>query len=58
MQQWVWLKMKIWLKGKDKLKLYQYHTKLPIITFVKMWNFTHHNPKSAPAMTEINFGLC
>ena len=44
-------------KGKDKLKLYQYHTKVANHYFCSECGiYTHHNPRSAPAMT--GFNLC
>ena len=39
-------------KGEDKLKLYQYHTKVANHYFcTECGIYTHHNPRSAPAMT-------
>ena len=39
------------IKGQDLLKLYQYHTKTAKHFFCsKMWNYTHHNPRSNPIM--------
>ena len=39
-------------KGEDKLKLYQYHTKVAKHYFCNECGiYTHHNPRSAPAMT-------
>ena len=60
MQQWVWLKMKILKssKGEDKLKLYQFHTKVAKHYFCsRVWNlYLHHHPRSTPAMTGFNLG--
>ena len=45
------------IKGKDKLKLYQYHTKVANHYFcTECGIYTHHNPRSAPAMTGFNLG--
>ena len=44
-------------KGQDKLKLYQYHTKVANHYFcTECGIYTHHNPRSAPAMTGFNLG--
>ena len=44
-------------KGEDKLKLYQYHTKVANHYFcTECGIYTHHNPRSAPAMTGFNLG--
>ena len=44
-------------KGEDKLKLYQYHTKVANHYFCTACGiYTHHNPRSAPAMTGFNMG--
>ena len=44
-------------KGQDKLKLYQYHTKVANHYFcIECGIYTHHNPRSAPAMTGFNLG--
>ena len=44
-------------KGKDKLKLYQYHTKVANHYFCNECGiYTHHNPRSAPTMTGFNLG--
>ncbi len=44
-------------KGADKLKLYQYHTKVANHYFcTECGIYTHHNPRSAPAMTGFNLG--
>jgi len=41
----------------DKLKLYQYHTKVANHYFcTECGIYTHHNPRSAPAMTGFNLG--
>ena len=45
------------IKGKDKLKLYQFHTKVAQHYFCSICGiYTHHNPRSAPAMTGFNLG--
>ena len=45
------------IKGEDKLKLYQYHTKVANHYFcTECGIYTHHNPRSAPAMTGFNLG--
>ena len=45
------------LKGKDKLKLYQFHSKVAKHFFCSICGiYTHHNPRSAPAMTGFNLG--
>ena len=44
-------------KGKDKLKLYQFHTKVAKHYFCSVCGiYTHHNPRSDPAMTVFNLG--
>jgi hypothetical protein len=44
-------------KGKDKLKLYQYHTKVAKHYFCSECGiYTHHNPRSNLAMTGFNLG--
>jgi len=44
-------------KGQDKLKLYQYHTKVANHYFcTECGIYTHHNPRSAPTMTGFNMG--
>ena len=44
-------------KGKDKLKLYQFHTKVAKHYFCSVCGiYTHHNPRSNPAMTGFNLG--
>ena len=43
------------VKGKDLLKLYQYHTKTAKHYFCSCCGiYTHHNPRSNPAMYGIN----
>ena len=45
------------VKGKDKLKLYQFHTKVAKHYFCSVCGiYTHHNPRSNPAMTGFNLG--
>ena len=45
------------LKGADKLNLYQFHTKVAKHYFCSICGiYTHHNPRSNPAMTGINLG--
>ncbi len=42
-------------KGKDKLKLYQFHTKVAKHYFCSVCGiYTHHNPRINPAMTGFN----
>ena len=44
-------------KGLDKLKLYQFHTKVAKHYFCSNCGiYTHHNPRSNPAMTGFNVG--
>jgi hypothetical protein len=44
-------------KGEDKLKLYQFHTKVAKHYFCSECGiYTHHNPRSAPTMTGFNLG--
>ena len=44
-------------KGKDLLKIYQYHTKTAKHYFCSNCGiYTHHNPRSNPAMTGFNVG--
>ena len=44
-------------KGIDKLKLYQFHTKVAKHYFCSICGiYTHHNPRSNPAMTGFNLG--
>ena len=43
------------VKGKDLLQLYQYHTKTAKHNFCSICGiYTHHNPRSNPAMYGIN----
>ena len=43
------------VKGKDKLKLYQFHTKVAKHFFCSICGiYTHHNPRSNPKMTGFN----
>lgn len=45
------------IKGEDKLKLYQFHTKVAKHYFCSVCGiYTHHNPRSNPAMTGFNLG--
>ena len=45
------------VKGQDKLKIYQFHTKVAKHYFCSNCGiYTHHNPRSNPAMTGFNFG--
>ena len=45
------------IKGEDKLKLYQFHTKVAKHYFCsKCGIYTHHNPRSNPSMTGFNVG--
>ena len=45
------------IKGKDKLKIYQFHTKVARHYFCsKCGIYTHHNPRSNPSMTGFNVG--
>ena len=45
------------VKGEDKLKLYQFHTKVAKHYFCSNCGiYTHHNPRSNPAMTGFNLG--
>ena len=45
------------IKGKDKLKLYQFHTKVAKHYFCSICGiYTHHNPRSNPSMTGFNVG--
>jgi hypothetical protein len=44
-------------KGQDKLKLYQFHTNVAKHYFCSNCGiYTHHNPRSNPAMTVFNLG--
>ena len=45
------------IKGADKLKLYKFHTKAAKHFFCSICGiYTHHNPRSNPAMTGFNLG--
>ena len=45
------------IKGEDKLRLYQFHTKVAKHYFCSSCGiYTHHNPRSNPAMTGFNLG--
>ena len=45
------------VKGADKLKIYQFHTKVAKHYFCTICGiYTHHNPRSNPAMTGFNLG--
>ena len=45
------------IKGKDKLMVYQFHTKVAKHYFCKYCGiYTHHNPRSNPKMTGFNLG--
>ena len=45
------------VKGEDKLKLYQFHTKVAKHYFCSVCGiYTHHNPRSNPEMTGFNLG--
>ena len=45
------------IKGNDKLKLYQFHSKIAKHYFCSNCGiYTHHNPRSNPAMTGFNLG--
>ena len=45
------------IKGEEKLKIYQYHTKVAKHYFCSVCGiYTHHNPRSNPAMTGFNLG--
>ena len=44
-------------KGQDKLKIYQFHSKIAKHFFCSICGiYTHHNPRSNPAMTGFNVG--
>ena len=44
-------------KGIDKLRLYQFHTKVAKHFFCSICGiYTHHNPRSNPSMTGFNVG--
>ena len=45
------------IKGLDKLKLYQFHSKVAKHYFCSCCGiYTHHNPRSNPAMNGFNVG--
>ena len=45
------------IRGQDKLKLYQFHTKVAKHYFCTNCGiYTHHNPRSNPTMTGFNLG--
>ena len=45
------------IKGHDKLKVYQFHTKIAKHYFCLTCGiYTHHNPRSNPVMTGFNVG--
>lgn len=45
------------VKGKDILKTYQFHSKIAKHYFCSVCGiYTHHNPRSNPAMTGFNVG--
>ena len=45
------------VKGEDKLSIYQFHTKVAKHYFCSICGiYTHHNPRSNPAMTGFNLG--
>jgi len=45
------------IKGQDKLKIYQFHSKIAKHYFcINCGIYTHHNPRSNPAMTGFNLG--
>ncbi len=45
------------IKGKDIIKLYQFHTKVAKHFFCSSCGiYTHHHPRSNPAMTGFNLG--
>ena len=45
------------IKGENKLILYQFHTKVAKHYFCSICGiYTHHNPRSNPAMTGFNLG--
>jgi hypothetical protein len=45
------------VKGKERLKLYQFHSKVAKHYFCSNCGiYTHHNPRVNPAMTGINLG--
>ena len=45
------------IKGQDKLKVYKFHTNVAKHYFCSNCGiYTHHNPRSNPAMTGFNIG--
>jgi hypothetical protein len=45
------------IRGQDKLKLYQFHSQVAKHYFCSNCGiYTHHNPRSNPAMTGFNLG--
>ena len=45
------------IEGQDKLKIYQFHTKVAKHYFCSICGiYTHHNPRVNPAMTGFNIG--
>ena len=45
------------VKGKDKLKIYQFHSKIAKHYFCSICGiYTHHNPRANPALTGFNVG--
>ena len=45
------------IKGEKKLRIYQFHTKVAKHYFCSHCGiYTHHNPRSNPAMTGFNIG--
>jgi len=45
------------VKGRDKLNLYKFHTNVANHYFCSICGiYTHHNPRSNPAMTGFNLG--
>ena len=45
------------IKGEDKLKIYQFHSKVAKHYFCTICGiYTHHNPRSNPNMTGFNIG--
>ena len=45
------------IKGKEKLKLYQFHSKVAKHYYCEDCGiYTHHNPRSNPSMTGFNLG--
>ena len=45
------------IKGKNKLKMYQFHSKIAKHYFCSNCGiYTHHNPRANPALTGFNLG--